>query len=711
MSTRNSYSHSDGSSQFFIKYLNDDPENPLSKAMTSELAYLMMVEYGDGHIYARHVDGNDELSVTYKSRDSIFLYHFEKNGNIRCFKAELSNGHTSRGNYLETSEALLRHIQKNPQIKIDRRMKKFAGCDFRQVDGWNKLFHNPYLTPRDDETRKALALLDARVNLRVASLLSLEAKKSEFLVNDYNLLNSDGDANRATLDLLERHPWFLSFITVANLIEHFRVSGTRRHPDEVVLEYLHDHFGMLVLCEVPEGYSQPELEPFEITKQGVSAMAGVRPLAMRQRLVSMVKFYSALPSSWAHAFKNKEYIVASYYLSSLIESDLVYSKEDLLRFIRPFKGDLRTFIDEVVEISSERHKDLEGDMFDMLDWGIGLHDPQREQKRHIKSFLRSTMGYGQGVTGVVETQYEAFDEYFSEISDFVFFMSVGTVQRALAEAKGYSSKMKYFRARWLNKILQVPTLYKLHKLATYWHSDVDRIHKRSSMEFSSWAPLADSFVASNGVEISFLTNSNALIDEGSSGEDENGVPGLGHCVASYSPKCEKGSTHIASFRTRNGDSYQRLSTVEIAVNSDGPEIMQHKGKINREPPREAEVACREWMRVLGTEALPILPRHMRGRLHLNETQKYDEGQKVLQSNLIRLKRYFAPEYRGIAVEALTAEIRADINSAYENDGRNLPAAKRWGLPKKRGRARRASGLFPRLESWLAGLLGSIPGKA
>lgn len=91
------------------------------------------------------------------------------------------------------------------------------------------------------------------------------------------------------------------------------------------------------------------------------------------------------------------------------------------------------------------------------------------------------------------------------------------------------------------------------------------------------------------VEVRVVSDGASLAEEGSHGKDRNGVPGMGHCVATRRPRLMRGEAHVVSVRRLLPDGgYQRLSTAQLECGGDGmPRVEEHRGLRNGEPPLEA----------------------------------------------------------------------------------------------------------------------------
>lgn len=126
--------------------------------------------------------------------------------------------------------------------------------------------------------------------------------------------------------------------------------------------------------------------------------------------------------------------------------------------------------------------------------------------------------------------------------------------------------------------------------------------KEHSQKFgpNGWAGLTDDIVAPNGVFITVLNNADLLSQEGRS---------LNHCVGGYNNTCKRMGHHIISFReSDNKGNLQRLSTLEIGPvtrTSSTIDVLQHRGRGNKNPPQKAAEAQKWFVRNLESGAIPI----------------------------------------------------------------------------------------------------------
>ena len=110
----------------------------------------------------------------------------------------------------------------------------------------------------------------------------------------------------------------------------------------------------------------------------------------------------------------------------------------------------------------------------------------------------------------------------------------------------------------------------------------------------------------------------ALLSEGMSGPDADGVDGLEHCVASYAPRCVRGDSLIVSLRRADDGARARASTAELVSDRTGAwtfagfpgvsmRLAQHRGLRNAPPPREAAAALDRLRSGLADGTVPSRP--------------------------------------------------------------------------------------------------------
>jgi len=131
----------------------------------------------------------------------------------------------------------------------------------------------------------------------------------------------------------------------------------------------------------------------------------------------------------------------------------------------------------------------------------------------------------------------------------------------------------------------------------------------------------------DGGEARVLGSMAELVGEGVRGADADGIDGLGHCVASYGPRCLDGRSLILAFRRVDRPVPERLSTLELEPKKDGCWRIagqpyterQHRGRENAKPSAEALVMAEGLRTLLWHDKVPLLPQTGRGVRLLIET--------------------------------------------------------------------------------------------
>ena len=619
---------------------------------------LIFGEYPYFYGCSHHYKGRSYF-IFYFGRDLRAVY-FNEVGRMTLLKTDKRPHH--RGNYCTK---IIGEIRDNPNNFWD--IMKFYGLS--ESERFLSLARSVEQCPGDTLTLKALDDLERRGNKRVGYLLSQFHIIGNASVEDYNTLVEGGSVARAALDILERHPWVFSAHPsgIAKFFFSFlKQTDWDRHPDDVVLEYVNHVWeqnpAVGVIRDMRDGMNK-KLNDFSFTKSGVASMEGTPGIPHGQSRL-LLNYFSSLPPSWAHAFKGERNLVANANLAKLLNTGLIASQEDLVRLLKPFKGDLAVLRDAVLtwhNARSERENyfDLLRNRANPFGEDVDYADPDLPGRPPLPTFSRNLLASDGSNNDEIQRECPAFDAYFGHLEDFVKSVDERIIRPALALSSGVLGNFDFLRTRWLYRLLDFSTLHQLKKKDDLWHAD-DDLRASFGTEMLSWFPLSDDFVTANGLELKVLTTSRELVAEGSGRADENGVPGLSHCVGSYASRCAKGTTHIISVRERVGDSYRRLSTVEISTKEKKPAIKQHFGSKNSSPIKRAERAVAEYLAILGTRELPISSEL--GSLSPSANVDPDKLNAQLQFALISHKRYLGKRYQGISVENLIADIRDDVEA-------------------------------------------------
>lgn len=464
-------------------------------------------------------------------------------------------------------------------------------------------------------------------------------------------------ADREIDDLYRRHSWLLSLGTNHtfeqrkandnNIHDLQRFLEKRRqtqpnpgtHPDEIARDY--------ALTRLEE-YKCVRRLWWTITKNGVAALANCqRHFKNEQIILRTLGFLSSIPASWAKVWSKDDNLEFSIEFSRLLNCRFIASSNDLQHMLQVYKGDISQIITttEVEGIHS-----------------IAISSNSRTQKPASHECTHVDDARGSSPLETLMREITDMDQGFYQ--DVIF---------PLLDCSFNYNVDRNFIAHISRKLTGSGSLYKLSKTSEAWHSATTNISlaQKVTKGKHKWPSLAAPFIASNGLKIEFLTTAIDLIDEESKSKDDNGVEGLNHCVALYSDGCMEGRTHIASVRAIENNSYRRLSTIEIVRNGNEISLRQHYGHGNREPAKEAVLACQEWLSSLATSALPIAnpqrkPKARRYRYSEIESLGYlsKEDQIALQHVLVAYAPVFTSRYRGMHLKDLIEEIFKEYEIYY-----------------------------------------------
>lgn len=157
---------------------------------------------------------------------------------------------------------------------------------------------------------------------------------------------------------------------------------------------------------------------------------------------------------------------------------------------------------------------------------------------------------------------------------------------------------------------------------------------RGEIDKDGWPALTPVVQSPNGLWIVPLTNPRELVAEGAEGKDENGVPGLNHCVGGYAAKARQCDCHIVSVRRIGEDGrYERISTVEflpVRSASDRLSVRQNMARGNSKPPADAIDAVSWYVSAVATGSVP---------LNWEQIKAFLEGQVLPDDGVERLCGY------------------------------------------------------------------------
>ncbi len=139
------------------------------------------------------------------------------------------------------------------------------------------------------------------------------------------------------------------------------------------------------------------------------------------------------------------------------------------------------------------------------------------------------------------------------------------------------------------------SLARLSDVSMRWHARANAMRAAIagvSTDFPdpmSWPPgLPDATLGD--VEVRVLRNERELVAEGANGADD-GIEGLDHCVGGYAPQCIGTGGRVLSVRRVSADGNLRcMSTAYAAWDGACIDVMEHRGRGNREPSAAATLA-------------------------------------------------------------------------------------------------------------------------
>lgn len=100
-----------------------------------------------------------------------------------------------------------------------------------------------------------------------------------------------------------------------------------------------------------------------------------------------------------------------------------------------------------------------------------------------------------------------------------------------------------------------------------------------------------------------LSSRQMVVDEGASGPDGNGIPGLDHCVGSFWIAASGGECLLVSLRGPQG---ARVATLEIERNETGRfMLVQARGRGNRDPAEDVLAAATRLVGWINAGTVPV----------------------------------------------------------------------------------------------------------
>jgi len=151
-------------------------------------------------------------------------------------------------------------------------------------------------------------------------------------------------------------------------------------------------------------------------------------------------------------------------------------------------------------------------------------------------------------------------------------------------------------------LLEDKTTADFLRLNRLWHRGGNRapIELRPFLQYGEWVPLFYQMTLSNGISVQCLTTAAELVDEGNR---------LHHCVGGYASACQRGHSHILSFR--KGDI--SIATLELSEGrGHGPSLadgrlrnVQFRGDNNTRPITAASEAWEELRQMINRKEIAL----------------------------------------------------------------------------------------------------------
>jgi hypothetical protein len=471
-----------------------------------------------------------------------------------------------------------------------------------------------------DAYEKIMSVLNAEVVKAIGSM-----KHNSPAVSGYNIMIENPDFSRSVIDLYNRHPW-LSFHVDERML--FIGLNTRNHRWEVVFNR-HPDDAVRYMIENDLTYIERESTAFERGGEcftaGVRAMVNVPSLSFSSPEIAgnYIRFMSSIPISWAKDWCKPENLKTAIDVMHVVTKLTVSNSPDsVTRLLAGSRGN----INHVASILG-KHAEIK-------DAGIDLRDCITSFKTDvINPLLRS----------------------------------------AFEGSRMHLNMQKNIGDELTCRMLGFEGLGRLVEISEKWHrmeEDI-RLRKNAGMASASWPPIAENYKASNGLMIIPLSTSKELSDEGSSQRDDNGIFGLNHCVGNYDARCKTGHSHILSVRKRSGRQWERVSTVEYALNVKNEVYLterQHRAYGNARPPAEAMLAVSEWSKLVRDKKISLNIDEVVRNMNENAMESPIDPMKKLERGLRAWHPLLKREFRDMTAEDLVMHAFEFDERACRNNG-------------------------------------------
>lgn len=491
----------------------------------------------------------------------------------------------------------------------------------RNMDFVTDQLHKSYETKAAFET--IMSVLNPEVVKAIGSM-----KHSSPAVSAYNIMIENPDFSRSVIDIYNRHPWLSFHVDERMLYIGLNSSNHRweyvfnRHPDDAVRYIIENDLTTI----------DPESTAFERGGErftaGVRAMVHVPSLSFSSPEIAgnYIRFMSSIPISWAKDWCKLENLKTAIDVMHVVTRLTVSNSPDsVTRLLAGSRGDINHVAG------------LLGKYSEIKDAAIDLRDCVSSFKTDvINPLLRS-----------------AFEGSRLHLN----------VQKKIGDAL-------------TRRMLGFEGLGRLVEISEKWHrmeEDI-RLRKDADIASASWPPIAENYKASNGLMIIPLSTAKQLSDEGSRQLDDNGMPGLNHCVGSYDAHCKTGHSHIISVRRRSGRQWERVSTVEYALNVAKEVTLterQHRAYGNSRPPADAMLAVSEWLKLVRDKKISLNIDEVVRNMNENTTRNPTDPMKKLERGLLAWHPLLKREYRDMTAEDLVMHAFEFDERARANNGNNI----------------------------------------
>lgn len=543
-----------------------------------------------------------------------------RNGTVRAWasRATLGDNPKIQAAHIEAYLENLRGFVFDDGVALPIIASRVPGQHGRK---WSDSKRMEFVTDKVHKTPETLAAREKIMSALNADVVRATGslKRASPSLHDYNVMIENPDFARSVIDIYNRHPWLAMHVEERML---FLGLSNRKHRWQDVFK-LHPDDAVRYIIE--KGFTNIEVGSTVYERQGECMTSGVRAMVNIPALSfhypseagNFIRFLSSIPLSWARDWCQPENLNTAMNVMLVVSKLTVSETPDAVtRLLAGSRGNLNHVADILGEKLESRHA------------GTDLRDC-------IVSFRTDV------INPLVRVAFEG-----SRINQ---------------------TKQKNIGNELIRRMLGFEGLGRLVEISEKWHRMEEEIRHRKNAGNNnlSWPPLAENYKASNGLMLIPLYTAKQLADEGSRQRDDDGMLGLNHCVGSYDAYCRSGSSHIVSVRKRNGRQWERVSTVEYALNvANGGSLTerQHRAQGNGNPTAEAIAAVNEWTNLVQKKKISLniddIVRNMNEVAAENPTDPMEK----LARGLLAWQPLLKGEYRQMTAEDL-------VMHAFEFDER------------------------------------------